>query len=318
MFPVQYSQVCDGLLTIHWAMTPFFMAQWVNSPFLASLLTFLGVFALWALCRVSTRTENPFSLITFIDDTAAMQAELNEQLMLLLRTDVTTVPTLPGLSDDDVMEHNFEPVTLSDFCQAKNLSDPHATHSWARSASSMTQAEMSHKDLLQSQVSAPSNGEPTHLSANPFVRLAEAAPVDRREERKPSMESVAAAAAKKAGGGIAGLGEVRRKIELGMHSLEATAAETIQDVAAMKQDVAEAFEPITSTIFEPRSDKIYNYEVHEMSEFGLCYRKEDVQGIGGADLAKDSQRLPGRSSGDTSRGGSSVPASDSTKQVILL
>jgi len=122
-FPTHYAQVCELLLAMHWLVSPCVFALWVNSPALATTFTFLAVFVLWSLSRVSVTIENPFCLVTFMNDALDMQAELNEQLILILDPLAARIPSLPGMTEATIYDVHQPEYTLTEFINVEHCAD---------------------------------------------------------------------------------------------------------------------------------------------------------------------------------------------------
>lgn len=93
-FPFPYAQTCDMLLLLHWFIAPLVMAQMATNPGWAVVFTFVQVFVLWSLNFIAVEIENPFTSDDNDLDNESMQAELNNQLLLLVAKKTTTLPTL--------------------------------------------------------------------------------------------------------------------------------------------------------------------------------------------------------------------------------
>lgn len=99
-FPFPYAQTCDCLLILHFMITPFVLSQWMNEPVWAGVFSFVQVFILWALNFIAVELQNPFGMDANDIDGRAMQMEMNEHLLLLLRPITLKLPELTTLMQD--------------------------------------------------------------------------------------------------------------------------------------------------------------------------------------------------------------------------
>lgn len=107
-FPFPYSQTCDALLAFHWVLTPVINAQWVNSIVWSMIFTFVQVMVLWSLNSIAVEIENPFGHDPNDLDQAAMQVEMNRQLLLLIRPQAMRTPSLSSRAILDLTRHGMD------------------------------------------------------------------------------------------------------------------------------------------------------------------------------------------------------------------
>mmetsp|Transcript_814 Transcript_814/g.1784 ORF Transcript_814/g.1784 Transcript_814/m.1784 type:complete len:659 (+) Transcript_814:175-2151(+) len=93
-FPFPYTQTCDCLLFMHFIITPIVTCQWVNSLAWAGVFVFIQVFVLWALNFTAIEIENPFGVDPNDLDGRTMQMAMNQNLLLMLRSNATRTPHL--------------------------------------------------------------------------------------------------------------------------------------------------------------------------------------------------------------------------------
>mmetsp|Transcript_134922 Transcript_134922/g.269221 ORF Transcript_134922/g.269221 Transcript_134922/m.269221 type:complete len:468 (-) Transcript_134922:182-1585(-) len=93
-FPFPYVQSCDMLILLHCLMTPVVMVSWCESPVWAGVLTFLQVFCIQALDKISLEIEDPFGQDPNDLDCFEMQRQMNNHLVLLLRGKAAPLPEL--------------------------------------------------------------------------------------------------------------------------------------------------------------------------------------------------------------------------------
>eukprot|EP00418_Pyrodinium_bahamense_P072187 CAMPEP_0179076636 /NCGR_PEP_ID=MMETSP0796-20121207/34203_1 /TAXON_ID=73915 /ORGANISM="Pyrodinium bahamense, Strain pbaha01" /LENGTH=516 /DNA_ID=CAMNT_0020773895 /DNA_START=180 /DNA_END=1730 /DNA_ORIENTATION=- len=93
-FPFPYAQTCDILLIFHWLGTPVVIAQWVSSPWWGAVFSFTQVFIYWCLNMIAVEIENPFGMDPNDIDAAAMQQEMNRNLLLLMEPSTKRTPRL--------------------------------------------------------------------------------------------------------------------------------------------------------------------------------------------------------------------------------
>eukprot|EP00404_Azadinium_spinosum_P020456 CAMPEP_0180490778 /NCGR_PEP_ID=MMETSP1036_2-20121128/39301_1 /TAXON_ID=632150 /ORGANISM="Azadinium spinosum, Strain 3D9" /LENGTH=419 /DNA_ID=CAMNT_0022499003 /DNA_START=238 /DNA_END=1497 /DNA_ORIENTATION=- len=92
-FPFPYAQTCDGILLMHWLMTPFIVSQWMTNPIWAGIFGFLNVFTFWTLNLIAVELENPFGTDPNDIDAHVMQIVMNHHLRLLLSESACRGPT---------------------------------------------------------------------------------------------------------------------------------------------------------------------------------------------------------------------------------
>jgi len=98
-FPFPYAQTCDFLLILHWLVTPWVTAQWVNNPGWALVFSFISVFILWSLNCIAVEIENPFGSDDNDLDACTLQDEMNKHLVMLLSPEAKRLPTLGHVDD---------------------------------------------------------------------------------------------------------------------------------------------------------------------------------------------------------------------------
>eukprot|EP00448_Togula_jolla_P018565 CAMPEP_0170584610 /NCGR_PEP_ID=MMETSP0224-20130122/8775_1 /TAXON_ID=285029 /ORGANISM="Togula jolla, Strain CCCM 725" /LENGTH=533 /DNA_ID=CAMNT_0010908045 /DNA_START=130 /DNA_END=1731 /DNA_ORIENTATION=- len=99
-FPFPYAQTCDLLLILHGVLVPIVTREWVKTPLWAFVFSFVQVFIMWSLNFIAIELEDPFGSDANDIDLHAMQVEMNEYLLLLLRPNTRMVPQLTPVAQD--------------------------------------------------------------------------------------------------------------------------------------------------------------------------------------------------------------------------
>merc|ERR1719323_2625068 len=107
-FPFPYAQACDGLLVIHWIVTPVVVTQWFFSPFWAMFFTYITVSVFWALNCIAVEIENPFGPDPNDINCGQLQEELNHHLLQLVSPMQKRTPTLSAQADTFGQVHNTD------------------------------------------------------------------------------------------------------------------------------------------------------------------------------------------------------------------
>mmetsp|Transcript_50358 Transcript_50358/g.113188 ORF Transcript_50358/g.113188 Transcript_50358/m.113188 type:complete len:353 (+) Transcript_50358:107-1165(+) len=94
LFPFPYAQTCDALLVMHWMITPVVTTQWSANILVTVVFTFIQVFILWSLNNIAVEIEIPFGDDDNDLNAAAMQLDMNTNLLLLLHPNTTRAPSL--------------------------------------------------------------------------------------------------------------------------------------------------------------------------------------------------------------------------------
>lgn len=92
--PFPYAQICDVVLLVHWVVTPFITAQWVESAVWAALFSFIQVFVFCSLNTVAVEIEQPFGMDANDLSAEEFQERMNECLLSLLAQDEMPLPRL--------------------------------------------------------------------------------------------------------------------------------------------------------------------------------------------------------------------------------
>lgn len=92
--PFPYVQCCDLLLAMHWCLVPLVVTQWTTEPWWAFVFGFIQTFILWSLNYISVEIENPFGSDPNDIESGALQDEMNNFLVLLLKESTQRTPRL--------------------------------------------------------------------------------------------------------------------------------------------------------------------------------------------------------------------------------
>lgn len=103
-FPFPYAQTCDCLLLLHWLVTPFVVAHWVQEPLGGAVFSFMQVFIYWALNLIAVEIENPFGADANDIDVKSMQLDMNHRLLMLLTPETQRTPSLSDITKSTVVE----------------------------------------------------------------------------------------------------------------------------------------------------------------------------------------------------------------------
>ena len=99
-FPFPYTAGIEIVLSVHFILTPLFVALWTRSPFALCLFTFVLLFPMWLLHLVPNEMENPFVPDYNGLNTKELQEELNKVLAALLSDSFSHCPELRVLAAD--------------------------------------------------------------------------------------------------------------------------------------------------------------------------------------------------------------------------
>ena len=99
-FPFPYTAGIEIVLSVHFILTPLFVALWTTSPFALCLFTFVLLFPMWLLHLVPNEMENPFVPDYNGLNTKELQEELNKVLAALLSDSFSHCPELRVLAAD--------------------------------------------------------------------------------------------------------------------------------------------------------------------------------------------------------------------------
>eukprot|EP00404_Azadinium_spinosum_P060685 CAMPEP_0180717892 /NCGR_PEP_ID=MMETSP1038_2-20121128/14209_1 /TAXON_ID=632150 /ORGANISM="Azadinium spinosum, Strain 3D9" /LENGTH=202 /DNA_ID=CAMNT_0022750377 /DNA_START=18 /DNA_END=623 /DNA_ORIENTATION=+ len=121
-FPFPYAQTCDGILLMHWFLTPIVMSQWIMTPWWAATFGFLSVFTFWTLNLIAVELENPFGTDPNDIDAHGMQIVMNHHLRLLVQEKSCRQPTFKpakaqdqhGLKHSICSPNNLDILTLNE------------------------------------------------------------------------------------------------------------------------------------------------------------------------------------------------------------
>merc|ERR1719486_130150 len=98
-FPFPYAQMVTTMLMISSIGTPMVAGTYVKSPFWASTLTFILVFAFWSINYIAAEIEMPFGEDKNDLNITDLQERMNAELCLLLEARVQHAPDFHPSSD---------------------------------------------------------------------------------------------------------------------------------------------------------------------------------------------------------------------------